>query len=160
MTDPLNDWAQCWGVPSHALDDLRDRMAVAYAPDGELVAGASEAATQAQVRLGARALGYTLFRNNVGALKDERGRLIRYGLANDTAALNASIKSGDLIGWRRVVITPEMVGRPFAQFASAEIKKADWVFSGTPREQAQRRWNNLVNANGGQAFFSTGGFPE
>lgn len=153
-------WAAMWGVPAAAVIDLRERMAIAYGPEGGLFAEESEAASQAQARLAAKAAGFTLFRNNVGALKDERGIPVRYGLANDSAALNRSIKSGDLIGWKSVLVTPEMVGSTIAQFASCEVKRAGWVFRGDKHEQAQQRWANLVNANGGVAFFSTGGFPK
>lgn len=43
-----------------------------------------------EIRLEASKLGLTLFRNNVGALKDENGRLVKYGL---------HVGSPDLIGW-------------------------------------------------------------
>lgn len=55
-----------------------------------------------------------LWRNNVGALRDERGQLVRYGLGKGSA---------DLIGYRQVLITPEMVGQPFAQFVAVEVKR-------------------------------------
>lgn len=157
----ITDWAALWGVPPAALQDLQARMLVAYGPTGEAMVGSSEAAVQAHVRLEAAKRGIMLFRNNVGAMKDDRGRLVRYGLANDTAALNRSIKSADLIGWRREVITAEMVGTEVARFVSVEVKAADWGRGRSrEREEAQARWAALVNANGGLAFFSTGGMPE
>ncbi|MNE94659.1 hypothetical protein D3C80_1926510 [compost metagenome] len=53
-----------------------------------------------------------------------------------------------------------MVGQKLAQFVSVEVKRPGWRFAGTDRERAQQAWVNLVAANGGHAFFSTGGFAE
>lgn len=148
----LNEWALAWNVPMAALHDLARRL-------GELdeippaVPGRSEAAVQASVRVEASQKGMRLFRNNVGALKDARGVPVRYGLANDSAALNARIKSGDLIGWETVTITPEMVGQHIARFLSVECKEEGWQFTGTPREEAQQAWAHLVLAAGGRALF-------
>src|SRR5690242_17560516 len=82
--------------------------------------GYSEANVQSRVRLAAPARGFRLFRNNVGVLTDDRGVPVRYGLANDSKALNKALKSSDLIGWRRLPITADMVGSVVAQFASFE----------------------------------------
>lgn len=54
-----------------------------------------------------------LFRNNVGALMDRDGRLVRYGLGTGTS---------DLIGPRMVTVTPDMVGRTLAVFCAIEAK--------------------------------------
>lgn len=54
-----------------------------------------------------------LFRNNVGALEDKTGRVVRYGLCKG---------SSDLIGYRSVVVTPEMVGQRVAVFVALEVK--------------------------------------
>jgi hypothetical protein len=116
-----------------------------------------EAAVQQLVRLEAARSGWHLWRNNVGALKDERGRVVRFGLGNDSAALNKRIKSSDLIGWRRVTVTPDMVGGHIAQFVCREIKEPDWRYTGTPREEAQQRWIGMVLADGGDACFASGG---
>ena len=113
---------------------------------------------QSLVRLAESQYDLKLWRNNVGALTDKRGVPVRFGLANDTKALNARLKSGDLIGWRRVHITPEMVGSHVAQFATVECKEAGWKWSGDAHEQAQSRWAALVAAAGGYARFATG--PE
>lgn len=116
----------------------------------------SEAGIQSAVRLEASNAGYRLWRNNVGATYTPKGDFIRYGLANDSAMLNAQIKSADLIGIKPVLITQEMVGMIIGQFLSREIKSADWKYSGTPREQAQLAWAELILALGGDACFATG----
>ena len=102
----------------------------------------SEAATQQAIRL---ALGtcpdIRAFRNNVGAYKDPAtGRVIRYGLIQG---------SGDLIGWRTVTITQDMVGKPLAQFLSVEVKAP----KGRIRPE-QLNWAEAVNRAGGLAVIA------
>ena len=79
-----------------------------------------------------------LFRNQTGALPDPRsGRLVQFGLARGSA---------DLIGWRTLVITPDMVGQRVAVFTSLEIK--------TPTGRlapAQHHWLHAVEGAGGIA---------
>jgi hypothetical protein len=116
----------------------------------------SEAWAQSAVRLEGAQKGCMLFRNNVGALADDRGRWVRYGLANDSKKLNEEVKSGDLIGWRRVTITPPMVGCVIAQFVSRECKRPGWSYGGDDHERAQLKWAHLVLADGGDAGFATG----
>ena len=157
MTAPfsLTAWAAKWRIAPEALADLR---ATLNAPLGyEAVADSpqAEAAVQARIRLVAPERGVLTFRNNVGALLDARGVPVRYGLANDSAALNKRIKSADLIGIRRVVITPGHVGQTIGQFWSREVKRPGWTYSGTDREPAQLAWAALVTANGGDAGFAT-----
>lgn len=99
----------------------------------------AETTLQQQIRL---ALGTSpnlrLFRNQVGSLPDPRtGRLVTFGLAKGSA---------DLIGWRTVIITPEMVGQRMAVFTSIEVK--------TPTGRlapAQRSWLEAVHQAGGIA---------
>ena len=71
--------------------------------------------------------------------------MVRYGLGNDSAQVNAVLKSSDLIG-----ITP--VGG-VGIFTSYEIKKPGWRYTGTPREVAQLRWLELVVSLGGIGKF-------
>jgi hypothetical protein len=79
-----------------------------------------------------------IFRNQVGSLPDPRtGRLVQFGLARGSA---------DLIGWRTLVITPEMVGQRIAVFTSLEIKTPTGRL--TP---AQRHWQQAVLQAGGIA---------
>jgi hypothetical protein len=114
----------------------------------------SELAVQAEIRLEAAEKHKRLFRNNVGQLYDKTGRPVRYGLANDSKALNKVIKSGDLIGWETIVITPDMVGQPIARFLSVECKAEGWIPNPHDKhEQAQRVWADMVNAAGGRALF-------
>lgn len=108
----------------------------------------SEETVQAEIRLSAVKHEIQLFRNNVGVLVDATGRPVRYGLANESKELNQKIKSGDLIGWRPVFITPDMVGKVIAQFVSVECK-GEKSKTAKSREIAQRRWAKLVQQNGG-----------
>lgn len=149
----IHEWAAQWGVPIAALADLRARLGAGDALP--LVPGTSEAGVQSQVRLEAARKGLALWRNNVGAMQDESGRVVRYGLANDSKRVNERIKSGDLIGIRPVVIRPDHVGKTIGQFVSREIKPGNWRYSGTDRERAQLAWAHLITTYGGDAGFAT-----
>lgn len=116
----------------------------------------SEAAVQAAVRLEYARRGEMLFRNNSGALMDENGRLVRFGLGNDSTAINKRIKSADLIGWRSFVIPPEWVGHRIAQFVARECKPEGWHLTpGDERGQAQERFLQMVREAGGVGEFMT-----
>lgn len=117
----------------------------------------SEAEVQAAVRLEYARRGYRLWRNNVGVLTNANGTPIRYGLGNDSPAVNRRLKSSDLIGWRPVTIAPDMVGQTLAVFVSLECKPSGWKLTdGDERGQAQQRWLDMVRADGGEAAFMTG----
>jgi hypothetical protein len=120
------------------------------------IKGRSEAAVQAALRLEAPRHNAYLFRNNVGALEDERGVPVRYGLANDSKEINKKLKSGDLIGWQSILIGPQHVGHCIAQFMSIECKPHDWQYTGDAHEEAQLNWAMLVTSGGGNAQFGTG----
>lgn len=150
----LYQWAARWGVPLAALQELQGQLGLNGTPGD--VRGKSEAYAQSQVVLEAAQKSIRLWRNNVGALQDETGRVIRFGLANDSKVINETIKSGDLIGIRPVVVTPQMVGYTFGQFVSREIKEPGWRYTGRGREVAQLQWATLVCSLGGDAAFATG----
>lgn len=79
-----------------------------------------------------------LFRNQVGQLPDPRtGRPVQFGLARGSA---------DLIGWRTITVTPDMVGRRVAVFTSIEVKTPTGRL--TP---AQHAWLGAVHKAGGVA---------
>ena len=117
----------------------------------------SESNAQALVRLEASRKGKLLFRNNVGAgTIMESNSFLRWGLANESKAVNSKLKSGDLIGISPILITPAHVGRVIGQFTSREIKRPGWKYTGSDREKAQIRWAELILAKGGDAAIVTG----
>lgn len=150
----LITWAIKWGVSPAALADLRAELNLDGV--GTVEKGDSEGAAQAAVLLEGAQKGLRLWRNNVGALPDERGVPVRYGLANDSAKINKVIKSGDLIGIRPVFITQAHLGYTIGQFVSREMKAPGWKYTGTEHEQAQQRWALLIASLGGDAAFATG----
>src|ERR1035437_7776592 len=60
-------------------------------------------------------LGFTMFRNNTGKLKDANGRWVTFGLCTGSC---------DLIGYLPSRITVDMVGRIVPVFAAVEVKSA------------------------------------
>lgn len=117
---------------------------------------ASEAVVQQQVRLALAASGALMWRNQVGAFTDENGRVIRFGICNDSAQLNAQLKSSDLVGAVPVLITPAHVGRTLAVLTAVECKHSDWhITPGDKRAQAQLRFIDLVRSVGGAGGFAT-----
>ena len=90
--------------------------------------------------LHASQIGLTLFCNNVGMYKDQRGNVIRYGLCNG---------SSDLIGWTPVTITEDMVGKKIAVFTAIEVKlNKNGKYKAT---DDQKRFISAVLNNGGFA---------
>lgn len=158
MNPEITKWALNWGVPYQALRELRIIFGLQDLTHCESPGPVnnSESYVQSCVRLEAAQKGLRLWRNNVGVLQDLTGRPVRYGLGNDSPALNKAIKSGDLIGWRPILIMPAHVGTTIAQFVSRECKRPDWIYTATEREQAQLRWAEVINADGGDACFVTG----
>ncbi len=157
MSNNLNDWARKWNVPATMLRDLQIALGTYTVPlpQGHPAKGKSEAWVQSSIRLEAAEKGIKLFRNNSGALPDKNGRPIRFGLGNDSKAINDVLKSHDLIGFRPLLIEPRHVGHILAQFVSRECKPSDWQYTSTDHERAQLAWGNLVNSCGGDACFAT-----
>ena len=105
MNSDITRWAIRHGVNAQALYELEMMFGTRNLNVPGIGAGDSESAVQANVRLAAANKGMCLFRNNVGVLKDETGRPVRYGLANDSSKINKVVKSGDLIGWQPLRMT-------------------------------------------------------
>ncbi len=97
----------------------------------------SEQQIQQEIRLAISKGDTRVFRNNTGTLRDANGRPVSFGLCKGSA---------DLIGWRTVTITPEMVGQQVAVFTSIEVKTA----TGRLRPE-QQQWLDAVQAAGGIA---------
>ena len=101
----------------------------------------SEQELQQRIRLQLGSSPVRLWRNNVGALRDERGRLVTYGLCKG---------SSDLIGLRQVLIGPEHLGQTLAVFSAIEVKSP----KGRLREE-QRSFLELVERFGGYSGVAT-----
>lgn len=157
----IRTWGARHGINIAALIELERMLGVTH-PDALMLpkldgALGSEARQQSLVFLEAAEKNVMLFRNNVGALMDKGGRLVRYGLANESERQNKVLKSSDTIGWRERIIQADWVGMKIAQFTCREIKHEGWQRDyGDPHENAQEAWNNLVLSSGGDAGFATG----
>jgi hypothetical protein len=97
----------------------------------------SEQSIQQHIRRACSTGATRLWRNNTGTLRDQHGRPVQFGLCKGSA---------DLIGYRTIMITPEMVGQQVAVFASIEVKTP----TGRIRPE-QRAWMETVQAAGGIA---------
>jgi len=95
--------------------------------------------------------GIRLFRNNTGmgwagkvvTIPDSKDVLIK-----DARPLNAGLTEGssDLIGWKTITITPEMVGKEIAVFVAIEVK----TDTGRPTEK-QMNFIDAIKKSGGYA---------
>jgi hypothetical protein len=97
----------------------------------------TEQQIQQHIRLTCSTGATRLFRNNTGTLRDQHGRPVQFGLCKGSA---------DLIGWKRVTVTEEMVGTQVAVFTSIEVKTP----TGRLRPE-QQQWLDAVQAAGGIA---------
>ncbi len=97
----------------------------------------TEQQIQQQIRIACGTGDTRLFRNNTGTLRDQHGRPVQFGLCKGSA---------DLIGWRTVTVTPDMVGTQVAVFLSIEVKTP----TGRLRPE-QQQWLDAVQTAGGIA---------
>lgn len=157
MIDIVHKWASDWRFDPYAVLDLLDRLGMGFEPRQTIeFEGMSEAAVSQRVRLEAANAGILAYRNNVGAYENDAGQWVRYGLCNDTPALNKKVKSADLIGIKPVFITPAHLGMTIGQFWSREVKEYGWRYTGAGREVAQQKWAQIITSKGGDAAFTTG----
>lgn len=113
-----------------------------------------EFTVEQEITLEGPKLACILLRNNSGALNDENGRPVRYGLGNISKQHNKVMKSSDRIGFTMVMITPEMVGKTVAVFTAGEIKKEGWRYNPKKDDEvAQKAFIDWVIAHGGHAGF-------
>lgn len=137
----LLQWAARWNVPEAALKELIPNLPTMPA----------NASTQNLLRVRASQEGGALWRNNSGALKDADGRMIRFGLGNDSSKLNAVWKSSDLIG----ITSVTWCGRTFGLFTAVEVKHPRWTKPESDRDRAQLAFMTTVRKLGGVATFAT-----
>jgi hypothetical protein len=152
----LTAWAIRHRIPPTAMADLLHTLGLSAPPHPAPRSGpmSSEAAIQQEMRLEAARQGGRLFRNNSGVAKDDSGRMVRFGLANDSAQFNKICKSSDLIG-----ITPVVCGcgQRYGVFTGIECKSPGWKLRPSDaRGQAQWNFGKLVISLGGIFRFVTG----
>lgn len=115
-----------------------------------------ESATASHIRLDAARNGVDLWRNNVGACQDQHGRVIRYGLCNDSKVICDRVKSSDFIGITPMMITPDMVGCTVGVFTAIETKATGWTLRPSDkRGLAQKAFHDIVIKSGGFAGFAS-----
>lgn len=116
----------------------------------------NESELEQLVKVEAYKFGCSLLRNNSGALKDSTGRVVRYGLGAVSKKHDDQIKSSDEIGFTKITITQDMVGKTVAIFTAVEVKHPDWrPIPSDKRWKAQEAFINWVKNNGGIAFVTT-----
>ncbi len=97
----------------------------------------AETSLAAKLRLAAPKHDARLFRNQVGIYKMADGRYLTSGLGTG---------SPDLIGWKTVTVTAEMVGKPVAVFVGLELKSG----KREPTDE-QIQWLQQIRESGGLA---------
>jgi len=78
---------------------------------------------QQRIRLACGHGSVRLWRNNTGALIDQQGRIVRFGLCKG---------SSDLIGLRSLEITPELASQRLAQFIALLLQEAQGMEQAEP----------------------------
>lgn len=151
-------WAHRHNIPLAAVHELMHMLGEGFdSPQPTNIPGLSEAAVTSRVLLEAPSKNVILWRNQVGAFQDDTGRMVRFGLANDSKKMNERIKSHDYVGIRKLIITPLHVGHIVGQFVSREMKEAGWKFNMHDKHHAaQAKFGAIVNSYGGDAAFCTG----
>jgi hypothetical protein len=115
----------------------------------------SETAIMQRWLLRLSAQGYTLFRNNVGTGWAGKFERLPGGdiLIHNPRPLHCGLYRGssDLIGWRSVEVTQDMVGQRIAMFVGAEVKAQRGRES-----DAQRNFREILVASGGEGLVLRG----
>lgn len=160
----LATWVGRWW--DHLPPEAQAELNAVFRPQDFIVAEPhemSESALQGRLRLtAAKEFGASLMRNNSGAAlmvnpnrPDEEPRHVRFGLGNDSAALNKKSKSSDLIGATPVRITAAHVGKVLGVFTAVEVKTPGWTLRPSDaRGAAQANFMNSVAVLGGFAGFA------
>lgn len=152
----IHDWANKWRIPPAAIVELQATLVakstMACANTQEL----SEAGVQSRVRLEAAQKDVRLFRNNSGAGQLVNGSFVRWGLANDSEAINKNFKSPDLIGWRKRLIVAADIDTYMGQCVLRECKPSNWKYDPTrERDVAQLNFLTMAATDGCDAAFAT-----
>lgn len=151
MTPPLIEWATRNGVSLQAMRELTQLFLSRPDKTDE----GSESRVQAECRLAAPEFGACLLRNNSGGCTDDTGRVIRYGLGNDSPGINEVYKSPDLVGTTPMRIELHHVGRIIGVATYCEVKEPGWTKPTNKREQAQAAFLTHQSSMGALCLFAT-----
>ena len=105
----------------------------------------SETDIKSECRKAAKSYSSTLFNNPRGAYQTQWGGWVTYGVGGDGGH--------DLIGWRSIIVTPEMIGQRIAIFTSVETKKPGHKTE-KKRLENQTDFRDAVLAAGGYSGFA------
>jgi hypothetical protein len=140
MNEALQAWQRRHGIGFAAMAELHALLRPSVVVPPDMANGGADHA-----RLLLDESGGSLWRNNSGALPDETGRIVRYGLWNDSKALNAVVKSSDYIGIA-----------PGGRFLAVEWKPRGWkLIPSDARGHAQKAFLDIVRKLGGIATFAS-----
>lgn len=128
-----------------------------------------EAKASLQVRLRANKQGCRLYKNNSGVAYDDSGRPVFFGLGNEgkksdgkkrngPPKKNEDIRTPDWVGWHKLKITADMVGKEVAVITVIDAKRVGFKlkesYSVGTREHGQNKFFNIVIEAGGIAGFA------
>jgi len=138
----IEGWFRKYNIPFEAQVELR-MMFVSHPRDDESPADGTEGDVQNLIRIHAAEIGDILWRNNSGAMTDEEGNFVRFGLGNDSTKLNKVYKSPDLVGLRKD-------GKPLF----IEVKKPGWRWTGSEHEKGQLNFLTHAASRGALCGFA------
>lgn len=107
-----------------------------------------------EIQLATSQAGARIFRNQVG-----EGRFAMRGCAycqrgGEYVTFGLGPGSPDLVGWKTVTVTPEMVGKKLAVFVGIEVK-VPGAKTEAKRLRNQKQFLETIQAHGGIAFMAT-----
>lgn len=112
-----------------------------------------------KVLLGANRRGCRLYRNNSGVAYDQFNRPVFFGLGNEGKKSDDDLRTPDYVGFHKLTITPEMVGKTVPIFTAIDAKKLGFVckeyYSKGSREYGQKLFFDIVEQAGGIAGFAS-----
>lgn len=118
-----------------------------------------EAKAKEKVLLRANQWGCRMFKNNSGVAYTQNDRPVFFGLGNEGKKSDGDIRTPDDVGWTKVTITPEMVGKQVAVFTAIDSKKLGFTvksnYNPKSREYGQNKFFEIVKNAGGIAGFAS-----
>ena len=100
-----------------------------------------------------------LFKNNTGVAYTQDGRPVFFGLGNEGKKTADDIRTPDDVGWTKITVTPDMVGKEIAVFTCIDSKRLGFTvksnYTKGTREYGQNKFFEIVKRDGGIAGFAS-----